>query len=53
MLKQQQIRINYKEEISIKSDARKMKDNQISKVIIALYYCKLSANSLPMITQFL
>ena len=39
------------EEISIKSDAKKMKDYNILKIIIALYYCKLSANSLAMITQ--
>ena len=32
-------RINYLEEISIKSDAKKMKYYQISKIIIALYYC--------------
>ena len=44
---------HYKEEVSIKSDAKKMKDRQISKIIIALYYCKLSANSLAMIPQFL
>ena len=44
---------NYIEEINIKSDAKKMKDYQISKIIIALYYCKLSAYSLAMITQFL
>ena len=53
MLKQQQIRFSYIEEINIKSDAKKMKDYNISKIIIALYYCKLSANSLAMITQFL
>ena len=41
------------EKISIKSDAKKMKDYQISKIIIPLYYCKLLANSLAMITQFL
>ena len=40
-------------EVSIKSDAKKMKDYQISKIIIALYYCKLSVNSLAIITQFL
>ena len=40
------------EEISIKSDAKKMKDYNILKIIIALYYCKLSANSLAMITQW-
>ena len=39
------------EEISIKSDVKKMKDYNISKIITALYYCKLSANSLAMITQ--
>ena len=38
-IKQQQIRTNYIEEISIKSDAKKMKYYQISKIIIALYYC--------------
>ena len=37
--------IYYIEEIRIKSDAKKMKYYQISKTIIALYYCKLSANS--------
>ena len=30
-----------------------MKDCNISKNITALYYCKLSANSMAMITQFL
>ena len=39
------------EEISIKSDVKKMKNYNILKIIIALYYCKLSANSLAMITQ--
>ena len=29
-----------------------MKDDQISKIIISLYYCSLSVNSLAMITQF-
>ena len=29
-----------------------MKDYQISKIIISLYYCSLSVNSLDMITQF-
>ena len=54
ILKQQQkFRINYIEEINTKSDAKKMKDYKISKTIIALYYCKISANSLAMITQFL
>ena len=51
MLKQQQIRFNYIEEINIKNDAKKMKHYNISKIIIALYYCKLSANSLAMITH--
>ena len=32
---------------------KKMKDSQISKIIIALNYCKLSASSLAMVTQFL
>ena len=32
---------------------KKMKDYQISNIIIALNYCNLSANSLTMITQFL
>ena len=41
------------EKISMKSDAKKMKDYQISKLTIALYYCKLSANPLAIITQFL
>ena len=36
------------EEISIKSDAKKIKYYQISK-----NYCKISANSLAMMTQFL
>ena len=44
-------RINYIEEISIKSDTKKMNDDQISKIIIALYYCKLSTDSLAMIIQ--
>ena len=39
--------------IRLKSDAKKMNDYQISKIIIALYYCKLSADSLARITQFL
>ena len=51
ILKQQQIRFNYIEEINIKSDAKKMKDYNISKIIIVLYYCKFSANSLAMITH--
>ena len=37
----------------MKIDANKMKDYQISKIIIALNYCKLSVNTLTMITQFL
>ena len=45
--------MNYIEEISIKSDAKETKNYQISKIIIALYYCKVSVNSLAMITQFL
>ena len=45
--------INYLEEIRIKSHAKKVKACQISKTIIALYYCKLSANSLAMTMQFL
>ena len=53
ILKQKEIRINYMEEISIKSDTKKIKDSQISKIIITLYYCRLFANSLSMITQFL
>ena len=44
--------INYIEQISIKRDAKKMKDYQISKIFIALCYWNLSANSLSMITQF-
>ena len=52
-LKTPQIRVNYIEEINIKIDAKKIKYYQISKIIIALYYCKLSVNSLAMITQFL
>ena len=48
MPKQKQIRINYIQEISIKNDAKKIKYYQISK-----NYCKLLANSLAMITQFL
>ena len=43
----------YIEEINIKNDAKRMKDYNISKFIIALYYCKLVANSLAMIMQFL
>ena len=39
-------RINYIEEISIKSNAKKMKDYQISKIIIALYYCLIFISSL-------
>ena len=39
--------INYIEEISIKSDAKN------TKYLITKTYCKLSANSLAMITQFL
>ena len=49
------MRINYIKEISIKNDAKKkkiMKDYQISKINIALNYCKLSAYSLAMITKF-
>ena len=45
--------INYIEQISIKRDAKKMKDYQISKMFIALCYWNFSANSLSMITQFL
>ena len=41
-------RLNYIEEISIKSDAKKIKYYQISK-----NYCNLSVNSLTMVTQFL
>ena len=37
----------------MKSDAKKIKDYQISKTIITLYYCNLLANSLAMITQVL
>ena len=51
ILQQQQIRFISIEEINIKSDAKKMKDYNISKIIIALYYCNLSANSLTMITH--
>ena len=51
ILKQQQIRFNYIKEINIKGDAKKMKDYNISKIIIVLYYCKFSANSLAMITH--
>ena len=40
------VHINYVEEISIKSD------DQTSKTIV-LYHCKISANYLAMITQFL
>ena len=50
ILKQKKIRINYIEEISIKSDTKKIENSQISKIIIALYYCKLFASSLSMIT---
>ena len=53
-LKQQHVRINSIEEISNKVDAKKMKGYQISKIIIALYYSKVLANSsLAMNTQFL
>ena len=47
------MRINYMQEISIKGDKKIIKDDQMSKIIIALNYCKFSANSLSMITQFL
>ena len=47
MSKQQQSRINYIEEISVKSDAKKIKYHQIPK-----NYGKLSANSLAVITHF-
>ena len=47
------IRINYKEEIRIRSDAKKTKSYKISEVIIALYYSKLLGNFLGMITQVL
>ena len=46
------IRINYIGETSIKREAKLMKDYQTSNIIIALYYCKLLANSQAMITQF-
>ena len=39
-------------EISIKSDAEKMKDYEISKITIALYYCKLSHNHLFLINKY-
>ena len=42
---------NYIEENSIKSEAKINESYQISKIIIALYHCKLLANSLAMITQ--
>ena len=48
MRKQQKIRINYIEEITSKSDAKKMKYCHITK-----NYYKLTPNSLAMITQFL
>ena len=47
MSKQEIIRINYREEIRMKSDAKKIKYYQISKNL-----CNLSANSLAMITHF-
>ena len=47
------MRINYLEKIIIKSDAKKMKDSQISKIITAFNYCNILANSLDMITHFL
>ena len=47
------MRINYMEKINIKRVPKKMKDSQVSEIIIALNYCKLSASSLAMITQFL
>ena len=53
-LKQQHVTINSIEEISNKVDANKMKGYQISKIIIALYYSKVLANSsLAMNTKFL
>ena len=39
------------EEINRKSDAKKMKHYNMSKIINAFYYCKLSANCLAMITH--
>ena len=46
MITKQQIRINYQEEISIKSDAKKIKYYQFSKKNY-----KLSINSMAMITK--
>ena len=45
-------RLTYIEEISIKK-MQKGESYQILKIIIAIYGCKLLANSLAMITQFL
>ena len=42
----------YIEEINIRSDAKRMKNDNIEKIIIPLYFCKVSANSLAIITQF-
>ena len=46
MIKKQQLRIYYIEEISIKNDAKNIKYYEISKS-----YCKFSANSLAMLTK--
>ena len=51
ILKQQHIIFNCIEEVNIKSGAKKMKYYNTSKTIIALYYSKVSANSLAMITH--
>ena len=44
---------NFIEEINIKSDAKNVKVIKYQNIIIVLYHCNLSANSLSMITQFL
>ena len=43
--------IGYIEEINIKSDAKRMKNYNISTIIIALYYCKLLAKAYNNIKQ--
>ena len=43
----------YIEEIHTKSDGKRIKSYNVSKIIIALYYWYLSANSPAMIIQFL
>ena len=45
-------RIIYLEKIRITNDAKKMKVIKYQKLLLPLYRCKHSANSLAMITQF-